>query len=240
MNHIDVALTDYDWADIPAGEFMMGSPNSEKGHCDNECQHLIQVNSFKILKAPITFTMFDTFCDATDRVKPGDQGWGRATRPVINVSYWDAVDYCDWLSMETDWTVRLPTEAEWEYACRAGTATPFWSGESIHVDQAHYMLSDDPSKNIMMTLPVKYHQANAWGLCDMHGNVWEWCASEYDEGYSGKELEDVSKDRANENVRVLRGGSWFCRLAEVRAAKRVGSNPLSTDSFSGFRIAISL
>jgi len=202
---IKPSITDSDWADIPAGEFMMGSPESEQSRNDNERRHHVEVASFKMLKTPVTFVMYDAFCSNTGKDKPEDKDWGRANRPVIYVSYWDAVDYCAWLSKKTKWSVRLPTEAEWEYACRAGTTTPFWTGKTISTDQTNYngnFTYGDGSKGIHRekTTTVDMFQPNPWGLHDMHGNVLEWCASEFDEGYGGMELRDASGDLdAHEN-----------------------------------------
>jgi formylglycine-generating enzyme required for sulfatase activity len=123
---------------IPAGSFLMGSPSSEEGRASDEGpQHIVTIRRlFAIGVYAVTFDEYDAFCAATGRNKPEDQGWGRGSRPVINVSWYGAVAYCEWLSQETGHTYRLPSEAEWEYACRAGSATPFHFGETITTDQA--------------------------------------------------------------------------------------------------------
>ena len=246
-----------DWAAIPAGKFLMGSPEDEEERHDNERQHWVKVSAFDMLKTPVTFAMYDRFCEATGREKPDDLGWGRADRPVINVSYWDAVDYCEWLSGETGWKIRLPTEAEWEYACRAGTETPFWTGETISTKQAnydgHYVYGEDgvwmlrqlaidlgiKPKDVYRkrTTPVDRFDSNPWGLHDMHGNVWEWCASEYDKRYGGRECQDASSDRSNDTKRVLRGGSWHNEPGWLRSASRNWSAPDNRNDNRGFRLA---
>jgi len=142
---------------------------------------------------------------------------------------------CEWLKGRSGWYVRLPTEAEWECACRAGTDTPFWTGHAITETQANF----GENSCERGTTPVDQFPPNPWGLYDMHGNVWEWCSSEYDPDYSGKELEDASKDISNENSCVLRGGSWFSRKADIRSAKRAAAQPFSIEAFPGFRIVIS-
>jgi len=185
--------------------------------------------------------MYDAFCNATGQDRPNDKGWGRANRPVINVSYWNAVDYCAWLSKETELSVRLPTEAEWEYACRAGTTTPFWTGNSISTDQANYngnYTCGDGGKGIYRhkTTPVDMFQPNPWGLFDMHGNVMEWCASEFDEDYGGMELRDASMERWNDSDRALRGGSRNEVPWNLRSAVRGGRWPDYCDNTIGFRL----
>jgi formylglycine-generating enzyme required for sulfatase activity len=233
------------WASIPDGEFLMGSPEGEKGRRSAERQHLVRVAAFQMLKTPVTFAMFDAFCAATGRESPEDEGWGRADRPVINISYWDAVDYADWLSERTGRACRLPTEAEWEYACRAGTTTPFWTGETLTTEQAnyhgHYAYGSGP-KGVCreQTTPVRLFPPNPWGLHDMHGNVWEWCASAYDADYTGRERDDASRDRANDGPLAVRGGSWISSPAWVRSANRFGLDPADRLINLGFRLARSL
>jgi formylglycine-generating enzyme required for sulfatase activity len=186
---------------IPGGRFLMGSPPDEPERQDHERQHEVEVMSFALGKYAVTFEEYDRFASATHRETPQDQGWGRGRRPVINVTWLDAMAYGEWLSQQTGQTCRLPTEAEWEYACRAGTTTPFYFGATISGDQANYGFSGE-------TVEVGQFPANGWGLHDMHGNVWEWTGSEYDEGYGGAELRLVS-DPNSGGPRVLRGGSWF-------------------------------
>jgi formylglycine-generating enzyme required for sulfatase activity len=233
------------WASIPGGEFLMGSPEGEEGRRDDERPHRVRVAAFQMLKTPVTFAMFDAFCAATGRESPRDQGWGRADRPVINVSYWDAVDYANWLSERTGQICRLPTEAEWEYACRAGTTTPFWTGETLTTEQANYdgeSAYGSGPKGVYrdQTTPVRLFPPNPWGLHDMHGNVCEWCASAYDADYTGREWHDASRDRTNDGPRSLRGGAWNIGPAWVRSAYRTRSAPTYRYNVTGFRLARSL
>ncbi len=158
-----------DWALIHGGEFVMGSPVDELYRFDYERQHQVQVNSFELMKTPVTFAMYDAYCDVHDIVKPKDEGWGRGNRPVINISYWDAIDYCSWLRKVTGWMIRLTTEAEWEYACRAGTGTPFSTGETISSDQANFdgtFIYGKGEGGIKrgMTTPVGQFAPNPWGF----------------------------------------------------------------------------
>ncbi len=226
------------WVSIPAGEFLMGSQSGEPNRFGVvERQHLINVSTFQMLRTPVTFAMFDIYSEAAGKEKPKDEGWGRDDRPVINVTYWDAVDYAVWLSEQIGWHCRLPTEAEWEYACRAGTTTPFWTGESITPEQANF---DGNAADWLyeggQTTPVGRYSVNPWGLHDMHGNVWEWCASVYDTGYTGLETRDASREKKNGNPRVLRGGDWHSEAASLRSASRFGNSPERRFLTWGFRL----
>lgn len=118
---------------VPAGRFMMGSAEGEaRSYGDERPRHEVTIaRPFALGRYPVTFAEYDRFCEATGRKRPGDEGWGRGRRPVINVSWEDATAYCAWLSQETGKTYRLPSEAEWEYACRAGTSTAYWWGDDI-------------------------------------------------------------------------------------------------------------
>jgi len=171
----------------------MGSPEDEAQRSSDERQHEVVIaQPFALGQYPVTFAEHDRFCAATGRDKPEDECWGRGRRPVINVEWYDALAYCAWLSEQTGQTYRLPTEAEWEYACRAGTTTPFYFGATISTDQANYdgdhtYGSGRKSQNRRQTTSVGQFSANAWGLYDMHGNVWEWTDSTYDKDYGGNE-----------------------------------------------------
>jgi formylglycine-generating enzyme required for sulfatase activity len=164
---------------LRGGAFTMGQDDSP--YDDEKPAHRVQVSAFSIGQYLVTFDEYDSFCDATGREKPRDEGWGRGRRPVINVSWDDARSYCDWLNQqESIGTYRLPTEAEWEFACRAGTGTR-WSfgggdGEARLGDHAWYHANSGSR-----THPVGEKLPNAWQLFDMHGNVWEWCADRYSE-----------------------------------------------------------
>ena len=247
-----LALRESDWVPIPAGTFLMGSPEDEAGRSRDEREHRVHVFiPFALLCTPVTFAMYDTYCAATGRERPDDEGWGRGRRPVINVSYWDAVDYAAWLSAQTGWRCRLPTEAEWEYACRAPWgdypiggpfSPPFSTGATITTDQANYdgnfPYGDGPLGVFCeQTTAVDQFPRNRWNLHDMHGNVWEWCASVYDKDYSGLEQENASGDRDDDRDRVLRGGSWWSPARDLRSARRYWSLPVLRSVGWGFRLA---
>lgn len=231
---------------IPAGRFLMGSPKGEGKRKNNERQHEVMIEQpFALGRYPVIFDDYDRFCHATGRDKPEDEGWGRSRQPVINVSWHDAMAYCEWLSEQTGQVYRLPSEAEWEYACRAGTTTPFHFGGTIGTEQANYNGNVTYGKGVKgeyreKTIPVGQFPANAWGLHDMHGNVWEWTGSEYDDGYTGREQGLLAADAADDVRRVFRGGSWVDFPHWVRSAFRFRNHPDNRDGLLGLRLARSL
>jgi len=223
-----------EWVSIPAGTFTMGSPASEVDREDNESpRHQVTLSAFKMSKYEITFSQYDAFCNATGRKKPKDEGWGRGNRPVINISWDDATAFAKWMGC------RLPTEAEWEYACRAGTTTPFNTGNNLTTSQANYHGNNPYNNNAKgeyreKTLPVGSFAPNAWGLYDMHGNVWEWCSDWYG-GYSTS-AQTNPKGASSGSDRVRRGGSWYSRAYYCRTANRIGDAPGNRYYYIGFRL----
>lgn len=167
---------------LPAGNFLMGSPETEKGRNGDEGpQHEVTLSRpFALGRYPVTFAEYDHFCDQTGHEKADDQGWGRDRRPVIYVSHVDAEAYCSWLSEETGKVYVLPSEAMREYGCRAGTSTAYSFGDELTKEQAHF-----GQGNVGQTIEVGSYPANDWGLHDMHGNVWEWCADHWHNSYEG-------------------------------------------------------
>ncbi|WP_141698972.1 formylglycine-generating enzyme family protein, partial [Candidatus Marithrix sp. Canyon 246] len=180
---------------------------------------------------------YDKFADATGRDKPDDKGWGRANRPVINVSWNDATAYTEWLSDQTGKQYRLPTEAEWEYAARAGTETKYWWGNEIGTNKANCD-NDHCGDSFEYTSDVGSFAANQFGLYDTSGNLWEWTCSEWANPYNGKEAVCLSKNNANNDRRLsLRGGSWNDFAGYVRSATRVRDEPTNRGSIVGFRVS---
>jgi formylglycine-generating enzyme len=222
-----------DWVTIEGGIFTMGSPQSEPGRAEDEIQHTVTLKAFKMSRYEITFAQYDAFCEATGRQKPDDNGWGRGDRPVINVSWNDARSFAKWMGC------RLPTEAEWEYACRAGTTTAFNTGNDISTLQANFN-GNYPVTNIVKgeyegkTLPVGSFPPNAWGLCDIHGNVWEWCEDWYGAYKPGPQ--NNPKGPASGSFVVRRGGSWYGSEQYCRSANRNFSDPAHKYDFIGFRV----
>ena len=221
------------WISIPAGTFMMGSPASEESRNDNETQHEVSLSAFKMSAHEVTFAQYDAFCDATMRKKPSDKFWGRGKRPVIYVSWGDATAFAKWMGC------RLPTEAEWEYACRAGSTTPFNTGENLTTSQANYNGNypyNNNQKGIYadQTKEVGSFEPNAWGLYDMHGNAWEWCSDWY--GESTRFKQSNPQGPSNGTKRIRRGGGWCYDARRCRSACRNGISPDHPYMCLGFRL----
>jgi formylglycine-generating enzyme required for sulfatase activity len=222
---------------IPAGRFTMGSPSGffgiggEDGRFSDEGpQHEVSVPAFAIGRYPVTFAEYDHFCEVTGRAKPEDIGWGRGRRPVIYVSADDAEAYLAWLSEATGCTYRLPSEAEWEYACRAGTTTPRYAEPLGYIA----WFGENSGER---THPVGEKAANAWGLQDTLGNVWEWCADHWHGSYEGAPSDGSAWIGDSSALRVVRGGSWFGGARRCRAAYRYRYEPGRRDDNLGFRPA---
>ncbi len=209
---------------IPAGTFEMGS----KEH-SGETVHTVSLDSFYMSKTLVTFDQYGIFCEETGRDKPSDEGWGRSDRPVVNVSWNDANDFCKWLSGKIGENVHLPTEAQWEYACRAGTTGDRYG----KLDEIAWYNENSNGK----TQPVAQKKPNAYGLYDMLGNVWEWCSDWYEDDYYKKSPDRNPPGSKSGAVRVLRGGGWFRYDGGVRSACR-GRGGLSVRLKGfGFRLA---
>ncbi|MBN1476919.1 formylglycine-generating enzyme family protein [Candidatus Sumerlaeota bacterium] len=219
---------------IPAGSFTMGSPPEEPGRTDDEGpQHTVTFQEpFHMGVHEVTVEQFRLFVEATGHRLPAH--WNEQSpnpdHPVVYVSWDDAMALCEWLSEEESATYRLPSEAEWEYACRAGTSTAYSTGSTISTDQA----------NIERAAPdiqdVGSYPPNGWGLCDMHGNVWEWCLDQYHSDYTGAPMDGSAWESPEGTDRVLRGGSWGHIPQGSRSAGRGTMYPDDRGSVSGFRV----
>ncbi|OCQ99024.1 sulfatase-modifying factor protein [Nostoc sp. MBR 210] len=221
---------------IPGGTFLMGSPESEEGRRDRESpQHNVTVQPFFMGKFPVTQVQWKAVA-GFDKVKmdldPDPSEFKGDNRPVECVSWDDAVEFCARLSKKTGKIYRLPSEAEWEYACRAGTTTPFYFGETITTELANYngdytYGSAPKGEDREQTTDVGKFPANPFGLFDMCGNVWEWCQDEWHENYSDAPTDGSAWLSENYNLHyLLRGGSWvgnpsYCRSAIRNWAERV-------------------
>jgi formylglycine-generating enzyme required for sulfatase activity len=230
---------------VPAGAFTMGSPPSEL-YRGAEAQHRVTIPApFALSKYEVTFAEWDA-CLADGGCggyKPDDHGWGRENRPVVDVSWDDAKAYVAWLTKKTGKIYRLPSEAEWEYAARAGATTPFAFGATISSELANYDGSTvygegAAGPNRQKTMPVGSFRANAFGLHDMHGNVWEWIEDCWSEEYTAATpANGAPYVKGNCAGRVMRGGSWEDYPGDIRAAARVGSNTDDQSWADGFRVA---
>ncbi len=187
---------------------------------------------FEIGKYQVTFGEYDLFCEDTKKELIDDNKW-RGRQPVINVNWHDAVAYCEWLSQKSGQNYRLPTETEWEYACRAGTDTK-WSFGDDENELEKYAWYDKNSDN--KTHPVGEKLPNPWGLYDMHGNVWEWCEDDWSENYNETPRDGSAyRDKKSER-KVIRGGSWFNFANRSRSSIRYRFDPANRDNDWGFRL----
>ncbi|RJP66337.1 MAG: formylglycine-generating enzyme family protein [Candidatus Abyssobacteria bacterium SURF_17] len=240
---------------IPAGTFLMGSPDGQ-GEDNERPQHKVSVSGFWMDTCEVINRGFKEFVDATGYVTDAEKrgkGWiwddewkempgadwrhpkGPSTsiealmdHPVVQVSWNDANAYCNWAGK------RLPTEAEWEYACRCGTETHYSTGDTITHDDANYFGTGgiDPWEG---TSPVGSFPANPCGLHDIHGNVWEWCQDYYDDTFYAKSVELNPVNEVSALYRIMRGGAWdYCPLG-MRSAYRGADFPFSASDARGFR-----
>ncbi len=209
----DPNLPEPEMVRIKPGTFLMGCPMGEAGDDDERPQHEVRIaGNFAIGKYAVTFDEYDAFAKATQRDLPSDEGWGRGRRPVINVSWEDAVAYAQWLSEMTGKLYRLPAEAEWEYAARAGTKTPYSTGNCIDTAKANYDgnydWGDCPKTGLYreQTVEVGSLPANPWGLHEVHGNVYEWVQDCWNDSYQGAPADGSAWEAGDCARRVLRGG----------------------------------
>ncbi len=242
---------------VPAGSFTMGSPANEAGRFSNEGpQRKVTIGRpFAVGKFEVTFAEWDAcVADRDCTHKPGDDGWGRGKRPVINVSWDDAKQYAAWLSRKTGQSYRLLTEAEWEYSARAGTTTRFSFGNEDKRVCEFGNVADQTGKEknpgwtiadcrdgFVNTAPVGTFKPNAFGLHDMHGNVWEWVEDCYVGNYNGAPVDGSARGVSGNCVsRVRRGGSWLYSPRNARAANRNYFRPGNRFDLLGFRLARTL
>jgi len=223
---------------LPAGEFLMGSPDSDPDAWDSEKPpHQVKVNSFAIGKYPVTQAQYQAVM-GTNPSHFKNNSWfkNNLQNPVERVSWNDAQAFCQKLSQITGKTYRLPTEAEWEYACRAGTTTRYYFGDDAN-QLGDYAWYKGNSQNT--THPVGQKRPNAWGLYDMSGNVWEWCEDNWHSSYIGAPT-DGSAWSINDNdndYRIRRGGSWYFNPNYCRSAYRYYLyRRVNVNDFLGFRV----
>jgi formylglycine-generating enzyme required for sulfatase activity len=247
-----VIITAPDLIRIEGGTFTMGSPSNEPGRDNDEVQHQVTLSAFYMGKYQITQAEYQYVMETNPSSFKG------STLPVEGVSWYDVAEYCNRLSQREgltpaytingtnvtcNWNAngyRLPTEAEWEYACRAGTTTPFSTGNNITSDQANYDGNYPYNNNATgiyrkRTTVVGSFAPNPWGLYDMHGNVWEWCWDWYGSYSSGAQTNPSGPVSGDD--RVIRGGSWSDGGQDLRSSFRIGNGQSSRSSDVGFRMA---
>ncbi|QEI41207.1 Serine/threonine-protein kinase B [Dolichospermum sp. UHCC 0315A] len=224
--------------EIPGGTFMMGSPASEAGRQNDESpQHQVTVPSFYMGKYELTQAQYQAI------MGNNPAGFKGNNRPVENVRWGDAVAFCEKLSQRTGKKYRLPSEAEWEYACRAGTTTPFYFGESVTPDLVNYdgnytYVSAPKGQYRQQTTDVGTFPPNVFGLYDMHGNVWEWCEDDSQENYINAPINGSALINRS-NIKTLRGGSWYNDPEDCRSAYRGYYNLVNNYGNIGFRVVCS-
>lgn len=264
---------------IPAGEFMMGSPDTEMDRSTDETpQHRVWITKpFYLGQNEVTVAQFRNFVEdsgyKTDGEKDGKGSYGfdlekgcfskkpeytwqntgfqqTDDHPVVNVSWNDAVAFCEWLSRKEGKRYQLPTEAQWEHACRAGTTTRYWSGDDAEALAKVGNVADAAAKAEFSTLstisasdgylyaaPVGRFRPNAFGLHDLHGNVWEWCQDWYSANYYSESPEEDPPGPTDGSIRALRGGSWYDGAGLCRSANRFKGSPDDRSGNLGFRVA---
>ena len=236
---------------IPSGDFMMGSPEDEEGRWSDRRegpQHKVSVPEFWMGQYPVTqqeWRIVSCYEKVNRDLNSDPSRFQGDRRPVEQVSWYEAKEFCDRLSQRTGRTYRLPTEAEWEYACRGGTTTPFHFGPTLSAKYSNYRAEEvygpgEKGEYRQETVDVDHFKvANDFGLCDMHGNVLEWCQDHWHENYDGAPndgsawLTDNSK-----SDRVLRGGSWFGIPRYCRSAYRFHYSPVAQANGVGFRVVL--
>jgi formylglycine-generating enzyme required for sulfatase activity len=211
---------------ISGGKFWMGSPDGV-GLDTERPRHEVTIAPFFMGKYPVTQAQYEAVMGWNPSYFTG---FAREHHPVERVSWHDAIAFCQELSRWSDRQFGLPSEAQWEYACRAGTETPFYFGETISAEQVNYSNSNGTSK-------VGKFPANKFGLYDMHGNVWEWCADHWHKSYDGAPKNGSAWLTAAKNPRrLLRGGSWRNPPAHCRSAYRDHGSPVPRYNYFGFRV----
>ena len=240
---------------IPEGSFLMGSPDGEEGRREDEGpQHQVTLPSFFMGRYPITqaqwLAVADTeqFPKVKDDLNPAPSEFKGDNRPVDSINWHDAVEFCARLSRYSGRSYRLPSEAEWEYACRAGTTTPFHFGETLSAEVANYDASKSYGRGSQgeyrrETTPVGSFPANDFGLHDMHGNHWEWCLDHNHNSYDGAPIDGsawIDENSEENQLRILRGGSWSLIPMYCRSAVRDLSHHSDRLNFYGFRVICEL
>ena len=228
------------FARIPAGSFRMGDIQGGGGS-DEKPVHRVRIKAFLLGKTEVTFAQWDA-CVAAGGCshKPSDEGWGRGSRPVINVIWKDITEqFIPWLNKTTGKRYRLPTEAEWEYAARAGSETKYSWGNSIGRNKANCNGCGSRWDN-SKTAPVASFATNGFGLYDMHGNVWEWTQDCWNDSYRGAPSDGSAWLSGNCSRRVLRGGSWISNPYSLRSANRYDYTAGGRYINNGFRLARTL
>lgn len=236
---------------LPGGTITIGSPPADFDKDSDETpQYQATLKAFAIGQTEVSFAQYDAYAKAMDKPLPDDNGWGRGDLPVINISWLEAKAYTRWLTTQTGFRYRLPTEAEWEYAARANTDSRFAHGACLSPDQENFddreleSVQGCPSSGRFegKTLPISTLQPNPWGLYDVHGNVREWTEDCWDESYrsarpDGSPVYLLEGGKCSKGGRVLRGGAWSANMRSARPTNRFAAPEDDRSVSFGFRLA---
>ncbi len=247
MTAADQQLVDQllgDFVDIAPGSFSMGDIRGS-GDTDELPVHTVAVSAFAINRYEVTFEQYDLFARMTGNEQPKDR-WGRGRRPVMDITWHDAMEFAEWLSAISGEAIRLPTEAEWEYAARAGSDNNFSFGNDSQRLCEYANIADQTttigwrnktcSDTYRTTAPVGSLKPNAFGLYDMHGNVWEWLNDCWVKDYRKAPTSSLPLAESDCSKRAQRGGSWFYGSEEARVSYRAYGNDLDKSVTLGFRL----
>jgi formylglycine-generating enzyme required for sulfatase activity len=226
---------------IPPGSFLMGADDEDDKFAsplEKPRHHVTIPKPFALARTPTTFAQWDAYANETGTRLPRDHGFGRGSLPVIDVSWDDAIGYVEWLSTRTGKRYRLPSEAEWEYACRGGTAGVFQTGATILLDQANYLYTDVRQRpGLGRPVAVGSYPPNAFGLYDLHGNVCELTADAWHDTYAGAPADGSAWTDPTSGWRVVRNGGWDAMPRLLRCAYRDWIDRSARLDNVGFRVA---
>lgn len=223
--------TGMEFVSIPGGTFTMGN-NDDRWATP---EHQVTVAPFYMGIHEVTFDQYDIYCKETGKTKPNDEGWGRGNRPVVNVTWQDAVDFAQWLSEKSGNGYRLPSEAEWEYAAKTDLETHYWWGNDVGQANANCR-SCGSQWDRKMTAPVSAFEPNPRGLYNMHGNVYEWVFDTWHENYEGAPQDGSAWLFGDTKHRVSRGGSWLEIPSSLNSSARNWSPAREPRKDIGFRL----
>lgn len=220
---------------VEGGTFIMGDSNGD-GKSDEQPTHPVTLKDFKIAKTEITVEQWKFFCTSTGRKMPKKPSWGWVNNyPIVNITWGESLEYCDWLSDKTGTIYSLPTEAQWEYAARGGKKSKGYKYSGAQSIDAVSWFNKNSSEHVNQ---VSQKRPNELGIYDMSGNVWEWC-SDWFGVYTADALNNP-KGPLNGQYRIIRGGSWFSSSNTSRVSNRLSDDPTGNGDACGFRIVSSL
>jgi serine/threonine-protein kinase len=225
---------------LPAAQFIMGCAVNNGCKTKEMPQHKVTLATFSIMATEVTFAQWDAcVTSGACSTQPNDESWGRANRPVIGISYRDIInEFIPWLNEATGNNFSLPSEAQWEYAAKASSLTTYAWGNELDCLQARYSQFSGLCGNERKTATVKSFQPNAFGLYDMHGNVWEWTQDCWNDSYHGSPTDGSAWHTGDCSAGVLRGGSWLNEANLLRATFRTGYSRSASANVNGFRLVI--